>query len=259
VDPDDGAQRAVPGTRGGFEPTWSRDGSRIAFTRSRSVTSESSEAIVDDLHVVRPDGTERRLVARNASGPSWSPDGEQIVFMRDVCGASACLQVDNPNDLFVVDVESGDERRLTANESFEGDPSWSPDGDWIAFASDEGLSLIRPDGTDRRALTRQWVHWGPNWSPDGKQIAFADIVDIYVVDVDGGRPRRLTDNEGPDFGPAWSPDGTMIAYMSNHVCPRRGGCTAHEPMHLRVMNADGSESRTLTQDGWVGPSWGPQG
>jgi TolB protein len=256
LDPDDGTRRAIPGTAGGAEPTWSPDGRWIAFTRTRVERTKSWEAIVSDVYVAAPDGTRQRLVVRDASAPSWSPDQKQLVFMRDTCGAQACLEVDNPLDLFIVDIESGEERRLTANERYEGDPSWSPDGEWIAFASDEGLSLVRPDGSDRRGLTRRWDDSDPSWSPDGKQIAFGDYVDVYVIDVDGGEPRRLTDNRGPDFVPTWSPDGSMLAYLSNHVCGDSGGCTAHEPVHIRVMRADGSESRPLTGDGWGGPSWG---
>jgi Tol biopolymer transport system component len=78
IDPDGGTWRAIPGTRGGSEPEWSRDGSWIAFTRSRVVKSESWEAIIRGLHVVRPDGTEARLAVRNASASSWSPDGRQL-------------------------------------------------------------------------------------------------------------------------------------------------------------------------------------
>lgn len=258
VDPDDGTRRAILGTEGGFEPTWSRDGRWIAFTRGRVVRTRSFEAIVADLYVIRPDGSDARLITRNASGPSWSPDGTQIVFTRDVCLKLTCPEADNPSELFVVEVESGDVRRLTSNRHYDGGPSWSPDGDWIAFESERGLSLMRPDGSDERRLTRKWFHSGPSWSPDRKLIAFADYVDVYVIDVSGGRPQRLTENPGPDFHPVWSPDGTKIAYLSNHVCARSGGCTAHEPMHVRVMNADGSDSRALTGDGWGGPSWGLQ-
>jgi Tol biopolymer transport system component len=257
-DPEDGTRRAVLGTDRGFEPAWSRDGRRIAFTRQRIVRTSQWEASVADLYVLRLGESKATLVVRNGGDPSWSPDGKQIAVTRDVCGARICADR-NPNELFVVDVESGDVRRLTTNRGYDGGSSWSPDGEWIAYESDEGLALIRPDGDDFRMLTQRWEHAGPSWSPDGKLIAFSDYAHVYVVSVNGGSPKRLTDNPGPDFQPAWSPDGTKIAYLSNHACARSGGCTAHEPMHVRIMNADGSESRALTEDGWGGPSWGPQG
>ena len=254
VDPEDGTRRAVVGTTGGFEPAWSLDGSRIAFTRQRDVrTSES------DMYVIRPEERAARLLVRRARSPSWSPDGKRIVFERDTCTGLTC-PYDNPNELFVVELDSGDVRRLTNNSRYDGRPAWSPDGEWIAFESEAGLSVMRPDGRDERRVTRRWFDGTPSWSPDGKLIAFSDYVDVYVVDAGGGRPRRLTDNPGPDFHPVWSPDGTKIAYTSNHDCARSGAwrCTAHEPMHIRVMNADGSDSRPLTDDAWGGPSWGPE-
>lgn len=252
VDPDDGTRQAIARTEGALEPVWSQDGDWIAFIRHREVS---------DLYVMRPDGTEQRLVARNASSPAWSPDATRIVFMRDVCARAICPLLDNPNELFVVDVETGTSRRLTSNGYYDGGPSWSPDGDRIVFESEDGLYLMRPDGSDVRRLTRgaAELYWGPSWSPDGKLIAYGNPFDIYVVGADGGEPERLTENDGPDFLPAWSPDGTKIAYLSNHVCAESGGCTAHEPMHLRVMNADGKRSRALTEDGeWGAPTWGPQ-
>ena len=74
--------------------------------------------------------------------------------------------------------------------------------------------------------------FAPAWSPDGRRIAFASGRDgnfeIYVINADGSRQRRLTRNTGRDVGPVWSPDGRRIAFESN--------------WQVYVMNADGSGS-----------------
>lgn len=259
VDPHDGARRAMPGTRGGFAPTWSPDGRWIAYTRNRLVHDKTQDAIVGDLYVIRPDGTAKRLVARNAEAPTWSPDGKAIAFMRFVCAEPpTCAGVDNPYELFMVEVDSGGARRLSFNRDLRRQPIMVARRRLDCFRGDYGLSLMRPDGTRGPRLTRKWFNANPSWSPDGKLLAFDDFNDVYVVAAPGGRAHRLTPNPGPDFHPVWSPDGRLIAYLSNHICAQRSGCTAHEPMQVWVMNRDGANSKAVTGYGWGPPSWGPQ-
>ena len=249
IEPDGAGRRTLGIAAGSSGIEWSSDGDSIAFTLGRDR---------EDLYLALPDGTGRRLVARNVEAPAWSPDGEQIAFMRAICAAPpTCLDVDNPYELFVVEVGDGVVRRLTSNRGYDGGPSWSPDGRSIVYESDDGLSIMRSDGTGVRVLTGGGFKSNPRWSPDGKLIVFDDFFDVYVVSSEGGRPRQLTRNPGPDFDAAWSPDGTMIVYLSNHDCAERNGCTAHEPMQLWVMNADGTGSRQVTGYGWYAPSWGP--
>lgn len=78
---------------------------------------------------------------------------------------------------------------------------------------------MNSDGTDQRRLTRNpWNDWDPNWSPDGGHIAFTSNRDgnseIYVMSADGTRQRRLTDNPEKDYAPRWSPDGKEIAFVT---------------------------------------------
>lgn len=250
IEPDGGTRRAVLGTTGGQEPTWSRDGSWIAFAKGRPPEDPSTS----DLYLVRPDGSGLRLVARDAMQPTWSPDGRRLAFMRDACADLDCPGIENSFELFVVGVDGRGLQQLTRNADYDGEPAWSPDGREIAFSSADGLFLIRPDGSGRRRLTRGGYHMNSEWSPDGELVAYDTFGDIYVVPRIGGNPRRLTTNPGPDWVPAWSPDGHLIAYLSLHVCAR---CfAAEDPMQVWLMNADGRSPRRLTEAGYAWPDWG---
>jgi Tol biopolymer transport system component len=83
----------------------------------------------------------------------------------------------------------------------------------------------------------------PAWSPDGSKIAFDSSRDdpygeIYVMNVDGSNPTRLTSNSGYDINAAWSPDSSEIAFQTD----RDGN------FEIYVMNADGSKQANLTRN-----------
>lgn len=166
----------------------------------------------------------------------------------------------NP-EIYVINADGTNPRRLTTNEALDGAPDWSPDGARIAFhtARDGNLEIyvMNADGSGAQRLTDNAAPDSePDWSPDGTHIAFVSERDgneeLYVMNADGSNVQRLTDNPGVDTQPAWSPDGRTIAFSS-----MRDGVA-----EIHLMNADGSDVRRITNlfgaNGWY-PAYSPNG
>jgi len=165
-------------------------------------------------------------------------------------------------DIYTMQPDGAGVRNLTNDEAPDFQPTWSPDGERIAFVSlhvgssrFDQLYTMDPDGGDRARLTD--LEGGnveePAWSPDGERIAFyvsfggAIDDEIFTVGADGSGLVQLTDNALSDSDPAWSPDGTRLAFV-------RDG-------RVVTMDPDGTDVRHMTPKGVVGfdPSWSPDG
>ncbi|NTV66032.1 MAG: hypothetical protein HGA65_21200, partial [Oscillochloris sp.] len=159
-------------------------------------------------------------------------------------------------------LDSGQNSSLTNNLLFdEITPTWSPDGQRIAFTSDRNtfdIYVMNADGSGLMAITSgpdRDLH--PAWSPDGQRIAFesnrSGSWDIYVVNADGsGEPISLTDNSANDGNPTWSPDGEQLAFASD----RSGNFDIYV-----VDVTSGGEPTNLTTStaNEVFPAWSPDG
>jgi len=145
-----------------------------------------------------------RVPLNGLTTPSWGPDGKQIVFTGYDGGLS---------DLFIVNADGTDLRRLTNDKYADLQPSWSPDGKTIAFTTDRGphtdfatlrfdnmrIALFHLDSERIEVLPRmdQGKNINPVWAPDGKSLAFVSdrsgISDIYLYDFADGGVYQLTD------------------------------------------------------------------
>ena len=180
-------------TRNTFDaswPTWSPDGTRIAY----------GNAEASDLRIVNADGTGDTHVITVGSGlvdPTWSADGLRIAFISD--------------NVYSVKVDGTGLTQLTVKS--DGGAAWSPGGSQIAFSRDDGVTsqifVMNADGTGQVKLTSISGHATyPTWSPDGLRIGFSedngtDTNGIYVMNADGSGVTRLTTDSANNWHASW--------------------------------------------------------
>ncbi len=163
-------------------------------------------------------------------------------------------------EVYIMDYDGHNERRLTRNGSINLNPSFSANGHEIIYTSYKkgNPDLYRKDiftGVENRISSRKGLNVTAAWSPRGGKIALAMSKDgncqIYLIDRNGKELARLTNEDAIDISPSWSPNGSQIAFVSD-----RDGTP-----QIFVMSADGSHVRRLTTNGSynVGPSWSPRG
>ena len=193
----DGAN-ALPLTtiRGDEIGGWSSDGKAVTFA--------VREGLSRGIYVRNPDGVnEFKLTDQRDYSPVWAPGSRKIAFLSK--------REDSP-DIYVIDTETGDLRRITESAAEESDLSWSPDGETLLFVSEQDGSpeiyTVSADGKRLRRLTYNTVKdVQPAWSPDGSMIAFVSHLDgdaeIFVMDANGDNQTRLTNNDAQDTQPSW--------------------------------------------------------
>lgn len=191
------------------------------------------------------------------SGGLPSVASTQIAFVSSRTGAK---------EIWVMDYDGASQHSLTSLRSISLTPRWSPDGSRIAFtcfAPYAGLNsaqicMYSMDTGKVISFPRfRGTNITPAWSPDGAQIIFSSSMqgnpELYVSDINGGRPKRLTISNGANMSPVWNPKtGQTIAFVSD-----RGGTP-----QLYLMNVDGTSTTKLDlpDKGYViDPAWSPNG
>lgn len=224
-----------------------------------------------DIYAIQPGGSRLRRLTSSSGEAVWpdpSPDGKRIAYEDD----------ESTRAVIAVIKADGTHRRVLTPSGFQGQPAWSPDGRWIAFGrdpapGDNGVWLMRPDGSGLRRLTRNpyagaecGCDTDPAFSPDGTRISFVRVRAesrglgaLFVMDRHGSHLRRLTSwRLDPGIKHAWKPDGSQIM-VSDNSHPR-----PDESSNVYLLRPDGSRLRALTHFKGGHPnalagSWSPDG
>jgi len=215
-------------------PAWSPDARALAYTTWRPNPDILVSFIYQGVLQNPTKGTGTNYL------PIYSPDGTRIAFMSGRDGNS---------EIYVMNVDGSNVRRLTNHPASDATPTWSPSSAQIAFTSDRSgppqIYVMGADGSNVRRLSGDESYadratWSP---PPFNEIAFSARTgsgfDIKIYDIAAGQTRQITFGEGSNESPAYSPNGRHLAFTST----RAGGT------QVFTIGRDGRNLRQLTREG----------
>jgi Tol biopolymer transport system component len=202
---------------------------------------------------------------------AWSPAGERLVFASnrhaytDELSPEERQQLDrDPSyfmEIYTMDAQGGDVRRLTHAPGYDGGPFFSPDGErivWRRFDESGHVAEVwtmRTDGTDPRQITHLGaMSWAPFYHPSGEYIVFAtnlhgyDDFELYLVDVAGAHaPVRVTHTPGFDGLPVFTPDGARLAWVTKRAADESAQIFMADWDHERARRLLGLDARSAAE------------
>lgn len=233
-----------------FYPSLSPDGRKVLYAAFRE------ENVYEIYSYDLASGSVDRLTNRSGvlTAPEYSPDGQSITFTRWSANTDR-------HQIMIMERNGNNPNNIPRIEGW--DPTWSPDGKQILFASDRNgpvqLFAVRLDGKGLRQISNlPAIRGRSDWSPDGRYIVTYSGAswhrELYIMNADGSEARQLTPTGGNSQGPSFSPDGNWVAFTAYF--------DKYDDIHgceIYIIRTDGSDLRRLTNNDYCDyqPRWGP--
>jgi eukaryotic-like serine/threonine-protein kinase len=229
-----------------IQPVFSPNGERIAFRSTREPAG---------VYVMEASGENVRLVVAGCHHPAWSPDGREIV-----CSTAGHVEAPTsrntlPSTLWIANVETGTKRFLCENDAMQ--PSWSPNGDRIAFwfmppnAGRSDIATISRNGGEIEVVTKDAsTNWNPVWSPDGKFLYFASDrsgnMSFWRVAIDEqtgtvrGEPEAISTPASFNRHLSFASSGRRLIYVHTH-----------QQANVQAIKFDSRTEKTVGEPFWI--------
>ena len=240
------------------DPRISPDGKLVAFVETTIEQKQNRRH--SSIWLTAADGSGRTwpftTSPQSSNSPRWSPDGKSLAFLSSRPGIGESSAEPSRNQIYILSMDGGEARKVTALKNGASNFEWSPDGSRFVCLSRTGPSDSRAENKDRSDV-RHYAHISYKFNDTGW---FDDRRShIWVVDAKSGAARQITSGEDwNDTDPRWSPDGTKIAFVSD-----RTGKAFDDGRNtdVWVIPAEGGPLTKISDhdEGDGSPRWSPDG